>query len=601
MRTLLPAPHQAGSPTRRRRGPRLAIALLAAFVVLGALTLTGLRLARQGTLPGAQVADVQVGDLDETALAAVLDEYRDRRERTPVTVTLGEVEVAAPAADLGYRFDTEATAQAVLRRGRQVNPFAALFDHLRAFLGTIRVAPEQHVDAEQLEAWLVRASAELTQPPVEGSLEFDGAQITRIDPRPGGVVQLDVLRPRLRAALLDPQADRTVRAQAEPVRPETTPADVDAVLAVAERALAGPVTLSRDDTALTLSPDQIGAVLAVDRDGAALGLRVDPARLAEVVPATTLDAIETPPVDATFSVAGGTVRIAPSQDGFQFDPEIAAEQVLALATGGGPREAALEGVVTAPDLTTADAEALGVVERVSTYTTEFTAGQSRVTNIHRIADMVDGTLLRPGETFSVNDHVGERTAAKGFVGGGAIFDGEFVEQIGGGVSQFATTMYNAAYFGGYAIPQHKAHSYYISRYPVGREATLNYPNVDLQMRNSSPYGALLATAHTATSVTVSVYGTRWVQVDSITGERTNVTPPPERVRETDALPAGSERVVQSGREGFDITVTRVLTFPDGRVEREPETTRYLPEPRIIERGAGAAPPEEPDAPPPGAV
>lgn len=580
---------------------RLAITLLATSVVLGALALTGLRLTRQGTLPGTQVADVQVGGLDENALSTVLDEYRDRRERAPVTVALDDAEVTTPAAELGYRFDADATAQAVLRRGRQVNPFAALFDHLRSFGGTIRVAPEQHVDAEELEAWLVGASAELTQPPVEGSLEFDGAQITRIDPQPGGVVQLDALRPRLRAALLDPEADRTLRAAAEPVQPETTAADVDALLAVAERAVAGPVTLSRDDTALALSPDQIGDVLAVDRDDAELALRVDPAQLADVVPATTVDALETPAADATFSVSGGTVSIAPSHEGFQFDPEIAAEQVLALATSGGPRTAPLEGVVTAPDLTTEEAEALGIVERVSSFTTEFRAGQSRVTNIHRMADLVDGALLRSEETFSLNDHVGERTAAKGFVGGGAIFDGEFVEQIGGGVSQFATTMYNAAYFGGYAIPQHKAHSYYISRYPVGREATLNYPNVDLRVRNSSPYGALIATSHTATSVTVSVYGTRWVQVDSITGERTNIQPAPVQVRETDALPAGSERVVQSGREGFDITVTRVLTFPDGRVEREPETTRYLPEPRIIERGTGAAPPAEPGAEPPGAA
>jgi hypothetical protein len=176
----------------------------------------------------------------------------------------------------------------------------------------------------------------------------------------------------------------------------------------------------------------------------------------------------------------------------------------------------------------------------------------------RISELVSGVVLRPGASFSVNDHVGPRTEEKGFVPGGAILEGEFVEQIGGGVSQFATTMYNAAYFGGYELVRYKAHSYYISRYPMGREATLNYQTVDLEIRNNSPYGLLIEATTTGSSVTVTTWGTEWVEVESVTGEPFNVR---------------QGRV----RNGFDVVDTRVLRFPDVRVEREERFTLYLPE------------------------
>ncbi|HVL98874.1 MAG TPA: VanW family protein [Egibacteraceae bacterium] len=584
MRTLIPAPPRGGPIARVRRAATLGLLALAALAAVAALSLGGMRLARAGALPGTQVADLEVGGLAEGELAAAVRRYAERREQAPVTVASSDTRVSGVAADLGYRLDVDATVQAVLRRGRQANPLAALADQLRAFGGTIEVEPVEDVDDARLDAWLENTAGALNQFPVEGTLEFDGATITRVDPQPGAVVPPGPLRERLLAVVLDADGDNVVQAGAEPVEPETTVEDVDAVLAQAERAVSAPVTLSRGDRGVTFSPDDIGNLLAVARDGGDLRLEVDPASLADVVAASTLEAFATEPVDARFTVSGGAVSISPSREGFRFDPQTAAAQLLAVATSEGPRDATLEGEVIPPQLSTADAEALRIVERVSTFTTEFPAAQSRVTNIHRIADLVDGVLLEPGETFSVNRHVGPRTTAKGFVGGGAIFEGEFVEQIGGGVSQFATTLYNAAYFGGYAIPQHKAHSYYISRYPPGREATLNYPDVDLVIRNNSPHGALIKTAHTGTSVTVSIYGTRWVNVESVPGERTNVTAPPLEVRPAPNLAPGGERVVQEGRPGFDITVTRVLTFPDGRVEQERVFTRYLPEPRIVERG-----------------
>jgi vancomycin resistance protein YoaR len=585
---------------------RLGLGLLA-VVVLAGLLLVGFRLARPGVLPNVELAGFEVGGMDSEALRSAVEGYRADRASATVTVVhpapggrAGVAEEAAVTAtdpEIGYRFDAEATVDAVWALGRQVNPVAALADQLRATWSTIEVQPAEDIHAATLAAWAARTARALELEPIEGSLRFEGATVVRIDPEPGARVLEEPLRRDALDALLA-GGPRELGARSEPVEPLTTTADVDAVYERALVAVSGPVRLFRNDGSVTLAPEEIGAVLAVERnvgaDAAALRLVANPEALAAQIPDATITAFEGEPVDARFEVAGDAVRIIPSQDGFRFDGDKAADQLIAVAIVPEPREAELDGEVAAPALSTEDAEALGITERVSTFTTHFQAGQSRVRNIHRIADIVDGAMVRPGETFSLNEYVGPRTRERGFVEGGAIFEGEFVEEVGGGVSQFATTFFNAAYFGGYEFLTYKPHSYFISRYPAGREATISWPSVDLAIRNNSPHGILLKTAYSSTSITVSFYATKWVEVDSVSGEPHNHRQPETKERPNPGLPPGTRRVLQSGREGFDIVVTRILRFPGGREEQERFFTRYLAEPRIVEYGP--APQEE--QPPP---
>jgi vancomycin resistance protein YoaR len=300
---------------------------------------------------------------------------------------------------------------------------------------------------------------------------------------------------------------------------------------------------------------------------------------------------EVEPKDATVVLADGGPQVRNGREGFAIDLDSARAQIDELAKtssqSGAARTAELEGDVVEPDRTTEEAKDLNINQRVSSFTTEHACCQGRVTNIQRFADLVDGALIEPGEVFSLNGHVGERTAAKGFVAGGAIQQGEYVDEVGGGVSQFATTFFNAAYFGGYEIVEHKPHSYYISRYPVGRESTINYPNVDVKIRNDSPSGILVDTSYTGSSITVTFWGKKWVDVESSTGEPHNHTSPETQVKQNPDLAPGAEQVVQSGGDGFDIVVTRSLRYDDGRSDTQEFFTRYLPEPRIIERGPEA--------------
>jgi vancomycin resistance protein YoaR len=210
--------------------------------------------------------------------------------------------------------------------------------------------------------------------------------------------------------------------------------------------------------------------------------------------------------------------------------------------------------------TTEQANALGIIEEVGQPTafgptTNHAPGEPRVVNIHRIADIVRGVVIKPGETFSVNGYVGERTTAKGFVDAPVIYEGSFSHDVGGGVSQFATTFFNAALFAGLDFGEYQSHSIVISRYPTGHEATISYPHPDLQIENPTPYGVLVWPTYTDTSITVHLYSTHYVDValgapsQEPVGNCTQWTTPRTRVYVDGHTDADSVRAVYRPAEG----------------------------------------------------
>ncbi|MDE0170866.1 MAG: VanW family protein [bacterium] len=244
---------------------------------------------------------------------------------------------------------------------------------------------------------------------------------------------------------------------------------------------------------------------------------------------------------------------------------------------------------------------------VSSYTTHHPCCQARVTNIQRFADIVHGAVVPPWERLSLNRHVGKRTREKGFRYAGTLIGGELVNTVGGGVSQFATTFYNAMFWGGYRDVSHKPHSLYFPRYPEGIEATINWPDVDLVFRNDTPAYVLIATEYTDTSVTVKFFGdndgrivvgdwksdegiltvvseggprARVVSAD-VSGRSRWTSPPPPLIRGNPELAVGEEKQVQSARQGWTVLVTRTIDQGGTRSVRE-WTVRYSPRQRIVE-------------------
>ena len=222
--------------------------------------------------------------------------------------------------------------------------------------------------------------------------------------------------------------------------------------------------------------------------------------------------------DTSFTARAANPTVVPARDGQEVDV-IGAVSALRQAVGRQRTEIRPAVTVTRPAVTT---EAVSKVDQlIGTFTTLHPCCAPRVTNIQRIAELVDGRVIRPGTTFSLNQASGRRTAENGFVSAPAIADGELVDQFGGGVSQFSTTLFNAAWFAGLDVVKHQPHSKYISRYPPGREATLDFDTIDQVIRNDTDAPVVIRTATTGTSVTVALYGhTGEREVVSTTGPRT---------------------------------------------------------------------------------
>ena len=188
---------------------------------------------------------------------------------------------------------------------------------------------------------------------------------------------------------------------------------------------------------------------------------------------------------------------------------------------------------------------LGIKEVIGHFTTYYTAGEDRVINIERMGELTRGAIIGPGETFSLNNHVGDRTLEKGFVAadGLSFADGLF-KVLGGGVSQYTSTLFNAGFFAGLDFTEYQAHTYHFPRYPYGREATIDFDSIDLKIHNITLNSILIWSSHTDDSTTVQIFGTKFfTRVEA-------VVPQIE-------TPNGSCTKVETRRE---------RTFPDGRGE-----------------------------------
>jgi vancomycin resistance protein YoaR len=230
-------------------------------------------------------------------------------------------------------------------------------------------------------------------------------------------------------------------------------------------------------------------------------------------------------------------------------------------------------------LTRAEKKKLDVLARFST---KFPPNQPRVKNIRRIADLMDGLVIEPGQSFSVNHFIGKRTEENGFVMAPSILDAEMSETVGGGISQFATTLYNALYDAGFPIMEHKPHSHFISRYPAGVEATLSWPGPDLSFKNDSEAPLVIETSVSKDRVSVKLLGktpgrkvTRKAPV-----ELERKPQPVEHIADA-SVPSRKPKVEREGSPRRSVQVTRIVENRGGKRRVDEDVVIYLPLKKIV--------------------
>jgi vancomycin resistance protein YoaR len=296
--------------------------------------------------------------------------------------------------------------------------------------------------------------------------------------------------------------------------------------------------------------------------------------------------------NARFVVAGDRVRVVPSQPGRDVDP---AQLAAAIAKAAhGDHVASVELGDRQAELTTAKANALGIRQKLVSYTTEMGESSSnRIHNVHLMADFIDGTVIEPGDVFSFNDVVGPRTAERGFLEGQEIIGSLVLPSIGGGVCQTATTLFNDAFELGLPILARTNHNLYLAHYPLGRDATVSWGGPDFRFKNDLQHGLLIKTSYTDQTLTFTFYGTpEGRRVVAHTGPQTNWTSPGMNYAVDPNAPRGSVKVVPgTGEQGFDITVTRKVYDKNGKLlEDNVFKSHYIPDSPTTVYGPGRTPP-----------
>jgi vancomycin resistance protein YoaR len=593
--------------------------LLAAAIVVGGLFLilfTAYGITRwvsaDEVMGRVTVAEADLGGMiEDDALNRVRIIEISRLARVAHFMVDGK-EVELEPGYTGLDIDDDAVVTEAMSVGRTGN-FANQFLHwLTHIFSTVEVPLEGNLSEEAMtdifNGW---DSQVIGKPIVPGSVELVEGELTAVYPQTGvGVDRVPAMQVVLETLLAEEAV--TAEVPTVTVEPILTAADVDQALAEAQLMLAGPITLTYEDEEAVLSVDQLQQAFVsqtVTNSPPQIVNSFDPEVVNTLIEPIRAE-FEAEPVNARFQINDdNTVSVVPGSKGTRID-EVETSRRLYEASQSPTRAAELPIVEGAdPELTTEYLESLKVEHLVSQFTTYYECCAPRVTNIHRIADAVDGALVLPGETFSLNDYVGERTIEKGYVDAGSIVAGEIVDTIGGGTSQFTTTMYNAVFWGGYEDVEHQPHSYYFSRYPEGVEATLFWRSIDLKFRNNREHAILVDTRYTDTSITVRFFGfndgrtlvgeqsggesqirvaseggPNALHVKGETSDRYSIVEPGDpEIRPNPELDVDEQVHVQSPREGWSVTVTRrILKGGTELVEEQEWVVRYRPQVEIIE-------------------
>jgi vancomycin resistance protein YoaR len=576
---------QPGRPWWRRPAVVAPVAVAGVLVAAYGVDLV----AAGGDVPrNTVVAGIDVGGLSPAAAAERLETELAPRVVADHVVVADDVEATLSPATAGITLDVPGTVEAAA--DQPLNPWTRLV----TLVDERTVAPVITGEDTALAAQIDGIAERVDRAPVDATIAIEGTSASVVESVPGRTLEREGAADAVTAALAsggDPSTPIELPVDVAEVSVDA--AEAEQVLAeTVTPALAAPVTVSSQDgaTSVEVPETAIAASLTfTPQEDGELAVAVDPTLLQEAM-GDSFAEFGAPAEDARFEVSGGSVSIVPSVDGTGIDPAALSGQLLQVLPQPAPRTVTPELGPVEAEFSTADAEALGIREQISTFTTNFTSAASG-TNIRVGAAEIDGVLVRPGETFSLNDHTGPRTTAQGYVEAGVIQNGEFATAVGGGVSQVATTMFNAVFFAGLEDVYHKPHSFYISRYPAGREATVYYDSIDLEWRNDGDTGVYVDTQWTPNSLTVTFYGTKRYDIESISSERYNLRSPVEQEK-----PDDGDCSPQSGSTGFDITVTRVFNdlTSGAEIRREDFRTRYAAEPRVV--CVPVADPADPPAP-----
>ncbi len=579
---------------RIRRIKRATLASLVVFV-LAAMILAVVYAGSPGTLArGLRIDGVDVGGLSAAEATRTLAKRAQASLAKPVRFAAGGHTFSIKAADLRLDPDWAAAVAAARRRGGGFGPLRG-FRRMELRLFGSDVAARASYDGSALKRAVARIGAAIDAPHRDAAVVLHGLHPAVVPAHTGRVLDRQAAGAAIVAALSSLSRGNTVTLPTKADDPRVTAPMLARAAARARIAVSAPVVLVGAKR-LKVPRWKIATVLKLPADGAR--------RLAIAGPGADAffkgleKQVDTSAHDAEFVVTSGGITIRPSTDAQVLDVPATAKALLAGALRTTDRVAPISVSTQPPKRTTKDAQAMGITGIVSSYTTTYGGVPNRLSNVQLVAHLIDNTLIAPGKEFSFNGTTGERGADKGFKVAPVIINGELQNALGGGVCQVSTTVFNAAYEAGLPITARTNHALYISHYPQGRDATVNYPDTDLSFVNDTDHWLLLRTFASTYSLTVNLYGMpQHRKVESETAPLRTTGPVPVQLTKDPTLPKGKRVVDHQGSPPLATSVTRRVYDDNGKLLSESTWySSYIGDPSIVRVGTKKVPKEKPVPP-----
>lgn len=451
-----------------------------------------------------------------------------------------------------------------------------IFTFFKSAIFSTEIKPTINLDENTFKIALAKVITENTKTPINATLATQGGKVVTTEAVSGTQIDWEKTKKSLRESWL--YEGRKAEVVIAYIPPAVSNEDVNKARSnLADLAVASPITLKIGARSIEISPEVIGTALKFVPNREKLESKFDETVIVNEI-SRQIPNIQTTASDAKFDFIGDRVFVIPAQEGLKFKPgQLDATLSLAFRQKEN-RVVNLDSAVIKPLITTESLDALGIKEQLSTFRQDFDYLPYREINVGQAARYMDGKILKPGEIFSMNETIKERTSKNGYVKGIYIGEGgRFAFGLGGGVSIITSATWTAAFYAGLERIEQRAHSVLISRYTPGLEATVSWPRLDLKFRNNTQNNILIKAIPARDGITISMYGTK--EYDRVTakfGEPYNLNNNIDIVNSYDpnCLP-------QDPAPGFKIVVTRQFWKNNSIVQSENLTTSYRPSDNII--------------------
>jgi vancomycin resistance protein YoaR len=530
-------------------------------------------------LPGVSIGSVNVAGLTPDQARAKLQSSLPNVSSGALEVKAGSVDQKISYADLSRAYNIDATIDQAMKVGRQGSPLDQLGDQLRTMTSGVTLTPAVTYDSQALQQHVAQIVATAQVTPVDATISFQNGDYV-VTPAADGqqVDQAEVMRQAIAALNNQSTADTAISVPATAVTAGITTPDAQAALTNIEAVTSTPLVLTVGSASHTIDSATLRSWVHLDQSAPGQwAIAIDRGPIDQLV-ATLKAQVDQPAVEAQFNFQNGQAVAVPGATGYVVDAAGSSDAIynalMGRSTGTTAASVTLPVAASVPTFTTDQAQSLvSQVKLLGTWTTHYIPSplNNFGVNIRRPAELINGTVVQPGAVFSFVGVAGPITEANGYGSGAAIIHGKTKAEgvLGGGLCSASTTAFNAALRAGFELGARRNHAYYITRYPVGLDATIwisgNYTQ-DMSFTNDSQYPIVIRGINKKRSVTFEIWGVPDGRTVTLSDPKvSNQQAATEYYEFTDTLAPRLTQTVEYKADGFNSVVVRTVRDGSGNI------------------------------------